>query len=145
MGTRVTINREQELYVIPCGTGYSCLGFDVCLERSAGYAKWLGVSFVPAERGSIEAYNQYLDLLDNVSQRNKQTGERCPSELCSQLIGLENKRVEVADAYGETRRFYVGKSTGYIPIHLEISRRNSSGGPAVTGTPFKSVRVVGAR
>ena len=61
------------------------------------------------------------------------------------MIGLENKRVEVVDAYGETRRFYVGKSTGYIPIHLEISRRNSSGGPAVTGTPFKSIRVVGAR
>jgi len=34
----VTVNAEQELYVIPCGDGYSCLGFDVLLapQRRGG-------------------------------------------------------------------------------------------------------------
>jgi len=48
----------------------------------------------------------------------------------------------VVDRHGERRRFRVGKSTGWMPCHLEIARCNSTGGPAVTGAPFQSVRIV---
>jgi DnaJ-class molecular chaperone len=41
------------------------------------------------------------------------------------------ERVEVREKDGTRRRFYVGKSTGWKPVYLEIARRNSSGGPAV--------------
>ena len=54
--------------------------------------------------------------------------ERDPSGLTPQLVGLEGWRVEVATTYGETRRFIVGRSTGWRPCHLEIARRDSSGG-----------------
>ena len=67
---------------------------------------------------------------------------RCEIELTPALVGLEGKRVEVVDKYGETRRFIVGKSTGWMPCHLEIKTVRSSGGGCVTGTPFKSVRVL---
>lgn len=50
------------------------------------------------------------------------------SHLSPQLIGLEGYRVEAIDDYGERRRFYVGKSTGWIPIHLEVKTRRSLGG-----------------
>ena len=80
-----------------------------------------------------------MERADSYCQRNKL---RCPVELTPELTGLEGKRVEVVDRYGERRRFIVGKSTGWLPIHLEIARRNSSGGPAVTGAPFQSVRIV---
>lgn len=63
-------------------------------------------------------------------------------EVAPQLVGLEGRRVEVVDAYGETRRFTVGRSSGWMPCHLEIARRDSNGGPAVTGAPFKSVSVI---
>jgi hypothetical protein len=144
MDTKVTTNAEQRLYVIPAGHGYSCLGFDVCQDRTRAYKEWLGEPFESRLVGSIEAYNYYLRTIDRVQQRCQQTHTRCTAELTPQLIGLENKRVEVETTYGETRRFYVGKSTGFIPIHLEIARRNSSGGPAAMG-PYKSVRVVGTR
>lgn len=50
------------------------------------------------------------------------------SDLTPQLTGLEGWRVEVVTTYGETRRFIVGKSTGWKPCHLEIARRDSTGG-----------------
>ena len=73
---------------------------------------------------------------------HQETGKRCNADLTPQLVGLEGKRVEVVDRHGETRRFWVGKSTGWFPVHLEIARRDSSGGAAVTGAPFQSVRIV---
>lgn len=48
-----------------------------------------------------------------------------------QLHGLEGWRVEVVTKYGEKRRFIVGRSTGWRPIHLEIkTSRSTGGGPA---------------
>jgi hypothetical protein len=140
----VITNKEQQLYVIPEGTGYNCLGFDVCLERIKGYAADLGLDVDQAqmERGSMSAYQYYQSLIAALYERHKRTGQRCNVELTPQLIGLEGKRVEVTDRNGETRSFWVGKSTGWIPIHLEVARRNSTGGGGVTGAPFKSVRVL---
>jgi hypothetical protein len=138
----VTTNQEQELYVIPCGGGYSCLGFDVCIDWSNRLADELGLPRPIAERGTLDAYRAYQALISEASKRNVATGWRSKSELTPQLIGLEGKRVEVVDCYGERRQFYVGKSMGFIPCHLEIARRNCHGGGAVTGAPFKSVRVL---
>lgn len=52
------------------------------------------------------------------------------SGLTKQLSGLEGYRVEVETTYGEKRRFIVGRSTGWVPCHIEISRRGAYGGPA---------------
>ena len=35
----VTINREQRLYVIKIGAGYTCLGFDVAEKRRRAYCE----------------------------------------------------------------------------------------------------------
>jgi len=61
------------------------------------------------------------------------------SGLTDQLRGLEGWRVEVVTSYGETRRFIVGRSTGWRPCHIEISRRNAFGGPAAH-SHYASVR-----
>ena len=53
---------------------------------------------------------------------------RSDAGLTPQLIGLEGWRVEVITTYGETRRFIVGRSSGWIPCHIEIKQRNSHGG-----------------
>ena len=54
------------------------------------------------------------------------------SGLSTQLLGLEGWRVEVVTDWGDgdmvTSRFIVGRSTGWRPCHLEIPRRDSSGG-----------------
>jgi hypothetical protein len=57
------------------------------------------------------------------------------------LLGLEGCRVEVTDAYGKTRRFWVSRSTGWRPCHLEIARRGNRSGDVASG-PYLSLRVV---
>lgn len=147
---KVTINPDyfgpgNGLYVIHFEGGCSTLGFDRVMELgnllAAEMDRW-DLTPLPAERGTMQAYDKYRMLSDLVFQKHRQTGYRSRVELTPQLIGLEGKMVEVVDCHGEKRRFVVGKSTGWIPCHLEISSRRSSGGPAVMGTPFRSVRVV---
>lgn len=143
-----TINDELELYTIPCGSGYTCLGFDVLMTRYNAVAAWLrsngllADNLPPQARGSMRAYTGYRMLMDRAAAYCQRNNLRCPTGLTPQLIGLEGKRVEVTDCDGERRRFLVGKSTGWQPCHLEIARRNCSGGPAVSGAPFQSVRVI---
>jgi hypothetical protein len=146
----VTINAEQELYVIPGNGGFSCLGFDVLITRYNAIAAWLRAEELhandipPEARGSMRAYTAYQTLMFRAKGLCDRNNLRCPAELTDQLIGLEGKRVEVVDCYGKRRRFRVGRSTGWLPCHLEIARRNCRGGPAVTGAPFQSVHIVGS-
>ena len=65
------------------------------------------------------------------------------SGLTPDLIGKEGARVEVVTTYGETRRFWVGRSSGWRPCHLEVKRSDSlCGDPAEPS--YASVRVVRA-
>lgn len=63
------------------------------------------------------------------------------SGLSVQLRGLEGARVEVVTTYGERRRFWVGRSTGWRPCHLEVKTTRSMGGEAAE-REYQSVRVV---
>ena len=67
--------------------------------------------------------------------------ERDFSDLTPQLRGLEGWRVEVVTLYGETRRFIVGRSTGWRPIHLEVHNRRSTGGGGAE-KQYRSVRAL---
>ena len=64
------------------------------------------------------------------------------SDLSPQLKELVGFRVEVETLDGETRRFIVGKSTGWKPIHLEVKTRRSLGGMAAEKL-YKSVKKIG--
>lgn len=151
---RVTINAEQRLYVIRHGrgrdAGYSCLGFDVAAERTGKYVAWIEKQGreLPfqgdelAAPGELALYDQYEAASATIYAIHKATGARCDAELTPQLVGLEGKRVEIVDRYGETRRFTVGKSTGWIPCHLEISSGRAHGGGPAWGAPYQSIRVV---
>lgn len=145
-----SINHEQGLYVLSEGTGFTCLGFDVALQWSQGIYDWLiskGKKLDPPKpelKGTPEGYADYQRIVAAGGNYNRRTKERCPALLDKQLIGLEGKRVEVVDCYGEKRRFWVGKSTGWLPIHLEIKTSRSTGGFGTTG-PYQSVRVVQQR
>lgn len=139
---KVTTNKEQELYVIPCGTGYSCLGFDVLIKRRNALANELGRTDLTKEkRGTLKAYVEYMKLLNIGEKKHHDTGWRSASELKAELIGLEGKRVEITNERGEKRRFIVGKSTGWIPCHLEIPRRDSTGGVAVYGE-IQTIKII---
>jgi hypothetical protein len=134
----VTLNAEQSLYVIPEGKEYSCLGIDVLIERYNRLAAEMNWRAFPLEeRGTLAGYERYQILLTAA----RETGKRFSCDLSPQLIGLEGRRVEVTDNYGGTWRFKVGKSTGWLPIHLELANARSSGGGAACRM-YQSVRIV---
>ena len=145
-----SINPEQRLYVIEAGEGYSCYGFDVLDRKAKGIAAWLReqprytgrpVPEITQELGTEEHFAACNEMFDRGGEFNHLTGIRCPVELVPALIGLEGKRVE-ADYFDERIRFYVGKSTGWMPAHLRIASANSSGGEALIADCVKNVRVI---
>jgi hypothetical protein len=148
----VTLNLEQKLYVIPASHGgYSCLGFEVLERRATALALELAAKGdnipAPAPAATLERYEQYRDLVALACGWNSRTGWRSSSELTPELVGLEGKRVEVShrwtpDWATEVSRFYVGKSMGFIPCHLEIEKRGDDGGGAVCLGNILSVKVL---
>lgn len=149
---QVTFNEEQGLFVIPCNDGYSCLGLTVCWDRASKLAHELGECLPEDYRakkfdGELALYADYERLVERARQKHAATGWRSKSELTPELIGLEGKRVEVVHTWEsgerETLRFYVGKSTGFIPCHLFIERRNDDGGCGACLGKIESVRVIG--
>lgn len=134
------VNKEARLYVMAEAGGYSCYGFDVLDRKGRALAAELGADWTE-RKGTKKAFKRYDDLLSIARAINAATKRRFACELSPQLVGLEGRRVEVVTTYGETRRFWVGKSTGFIPCHLEIMRVNSTGGGAAEHE-YKSVRVV---
>lgn len=144
----ISLNHEQGLYVIPChGGGFTCLGFDVCETWISSYRAWLeseGQDVPPlgASRATLERYAELKALESAIHAYHVKTRKRCPAHLTPALIGLEGKRVEVTYPDGSKTRFYVGKSSGVIPCHLEIKRRDSSGGDGVYFPAGARVQVI---
>jgi hypothetical protein len=133
---QVTLSHDQGLYVIPCGNGYSCLGFDVCETWLQGYADWLvyhaqTLPELKASRATIERYAEYEAIRNQAAKFAAQSGKRCNIHLTPELIGKEGKLVQVTAPDGYKHRFTVGKSTGWAPCHLEIKTRRSISGCAV--------------
>jgi len=139
MKSKIKKNTKQQLYVIPSGKGFTCLGFDVCINRINKLSIEMELPVQPVKRGTLQAYSVYNTILNKARQRNIATGWRSQIDLIPEFIGKEGKRVEIIDCNGEKRRFYIGRSTGWIPCHLEISKINSTGGGCVTGYPFQKL------
>ena len=59
----ISINNEQRLFVIPCGGGFSCLGFDNCYRDAVAMAQMMKVEPPDAlSIGTMACYNAYLEL-----------------------------------------------------------------------------------
>jgi hypothetical protein len=141
----VTVNTEQELFAIKEGNGYSCLGFDVTIQRTNAVAVWLNRLDLrnTAERGTLESYAQYRRNMAEGARHAAEKRVRCPMELHPKLMGLEGARVMVTHPDGTTERFNVGKSTGWMPCHLRVHNTRSMGGAPVSAREeFTSVTVI---
>lgn len=95
-----------------------------------------------ARPGTLARLRQYNAMMRAGAAYHKATGRRCSAELEPRLVGLEGKRIEVENADEGKRRFIVGKSTGWLPIHLEIANCRSTGGPSVYITADDKIKVV---
>lgn len=152
-----SINTEQGVYVMPCGGGFSCYGFDVLDRKARGILLWIveetnGQALTLQERetlargfpkpGTAEHFNACADVMEKGAAFSTRTGKRCGAELHPLLVGLEGRRVE-CERYGERVRFNVGKSTGWMPCHLAIHNARSHGGDAISvSEPLARLRVI---
>lgn len=145
MNNKVTINKEQKLYVIPCGkNGFSCYGFENCIKMRNKLAKEYNMPRLTRGKiGTMKTYDEYLDLCELAGKIFAQTGKKSESGLNEKLKGLKGKRVEVVYTWGEKERFYVGQSTGHIPCNLVIKKSNSTGGiSCMSDESIVSVKVI---
>ncbi|AWY09450.1 hypothetical protein vB_RpoS-V16_14 [Ruegeria phage vB_RpoS-V16] len=147
------------LYIIPAGGGFSTLGVERAAERAAAVVAWMEAESrvlarvrpvelenlpEPGEPGTLAAYDFYRAAMGAGAAYYRRAGRKCPVELTPELRGKEGHRVRVLDRDGcEISRFWVGRSSGWCPCHLEIARRDSSGGSPVyipTGGRVETVR-----
>lgn len=139
------VNVELGLYYLRAGNGCSSLGFDYADKQLRAVATWLGrPDLAPSTlvKGTEAHLAAYQATMAAGAEHHKQTGELCPDDLTPALVSLVGRRVEVTDQDGTRRRFWVGKSTGWMPVHLEIHNRRSTGGCAVYLPETSTVRVV---
>jgi hypothetical protein len=116
------------------------LGFDVVYERLNKLATELGLSVVSKYRGTMKMLSEYNNVVNVVKERHLNSGFKSKTGLYQPFIGHEGRRVEVFYHDGSSARFYIGRSTGWIPCHLEIKQSNSTGGGSVCGSLIKSFR-----
>ncbi|WP_295407211.1 hypothetical protein [uncultured Thiocystis sp.] len=133
----------NNFYVIQVTGGSSTIGHHVAERRRRQVLDWLGLPCADLPLGSDELLKAYHAAMRLGEAHHQRTGKRCPALLTPELIGLEKTRVAILDPKGrETRRFWVGKSTGWMPVHLSLPRINTRGGFPVDLDPGDQVRIV---
>ena len=63
---KVSLQAEQQLYVIDCGEVYSCLGFTNARDRTDQIARQLDradLAFTDADHATLAGYQKYLDAI----------------------------------------------------------------------------------
>ena len=143
MNTLSSIDKDRRLYVIAHEQGWTTLGWDVAQRRTDAIATWIGSARTEDETpGTQEHYLAYEATMTDGAALHDRTGARCPAELTPVLIGLEGCRVEVRYPTGETKRFQVGKSTGWLPCHLALHSSRAHSGLPVRYPEGSTVRVI---
>jgi hypothetical protein len=118
-----TVGTERELFAYrkkSAEAGASTLGFQEERRRSAAISRELGLPAPAAPPGTCAALLEYLELLEAARYHVVRTGKRMTCGLHPDLTGLEGSTLE-ATRDGEKVRFILGKSTGFIPCHLEVA------------------------
>ena len=148
----ITLNSEENLFVIKSSDHYSCLGFQVVFERAKELANRLvraGKSVVTpnaAEIGTVQQYAQYLELLgiygtiqDTETWYDSRTApyvvkvlERCRK--AGNIIRVFYGNTETGQCWLEENDVIgkVGRSTGPMKSPLLVPEGDCGGGAILT-------------
>lgn len=152
----VTVNNEQRLFVIPCGDGFSCYGFDNCYYESLQISlklKCPDLAPKEQEKGQIAQYENYLKLLNEARKhpmRDTWFSFHTPLEVRDQLESVRVSRKNVRIFYGDSvtgkswmdeNDVYgkIGRSNGTFKIPLLIPPRQDGGCAVLTDCIVKIV------
>lgn len=153
----ITLNEEQKLYVIPSGSGYSCLGFDYAFRQATALADAIAAKRPDladqaldqkpdvADWGTLAVYNGYRNLTSLLSREKVDLGtwfdpETHP-EVRRQLELARNGKYRLRLEYGdrETGQAWddrpnngtISRSMGPMKVPLLIKSTRSYGGEAI--------------
>jgi hypothetical protein len=116
---KIEIDKGNKCYLIITKDATKQLPFETVMNKRDGLAKELRKpKLKTGTKGTLKAYNEYIELLKLAHQKHLSTGWKCTTELNYELIGTEGKRVEFTTETGETIRLWVEHSTGFIPHHV---------------------------
>lgn len=142
--SEVTINNEQSLFVIPCGGGYSCRGFDNLFNELKAIASKLGLA-APSktEKGTIKQYEQYQHALTVLREKGgfkstwynpetksevKRVLERCLEE--ETIVRVFYGNTQTGESWLDEHDMIgrIGRSTGLMKIPLLVPEGEYGGG-----------------
>jgi len=153
----ITVNEEQKRYVIPTGSGYSCLGFDVAFNQATALADAIAARRPdlaeqaleqkpdPADWGTMSVYNGYRNLTGMLSREKIELGTwfdpdthpEVKRQLELAIKGRYRLRIEYGDQ--ETGQAWddrpmggrISRSMGPMKVPLLIRRAGSYGGESI--------------
>jgi hypothetical protein len=154
----ITLNEEQKLYVIPSGSGYSCLGFDYAFKQATTLADAIAAKRPDlaeqaldqkpdtADWGTMAVYNGYRNLTSLLSREKVDLGtwfdpETHPEVRRQLELALKGKyrlRIEYGDR--ETGQAHddrpnsgtISRSMGPMKVPLLIRSTRSYGGDVIS-------------
>jgi len=147
----VTLNPEQRLYVIPCGDGYTCLGFDNARDHAGLIAARLeqpALAFKPGEYGAIAGYEKYRAAIrawgsSALTQRTYfEPGTDPKAARVLEKCRRDGSRVRLIQGDTATGRSWldehdvvgrIGRSTGTLKVPLLIEPGADGGTAILTG------------
>lgn len=155
--SEITLNEEQKLYVIPTGSGYSCLGFDVAFNQATALADAIAARRPdlaeqaleqkpdPADWGTMSVYNGYRNLTGMLSREKIELGTwfdpdthpEVKRQLELAIKGRYRLRIEYGDretgqALGDRPMGgRISRSMGPMKVPLLIRRAGSYGGESI--------------
>ncbi|ENY6785832.1 hypothetical protein ACF1CY_003321 [Providencia rettgeri] len=119
---QLKIDKQKQQYVFTQGRGVFPIGIALLAKRAKAVAQWMGVAEPKIKAGSFEHYTECMAIMEKGHQYAKRTGLQCSGNLSPQLVGYEGERVSVVDNAGHTRSFWVARTLGWMPSHLEVDR-----------------------
>lgn len=129
MTREATFNADEDLYVISDGDRYSCLGWDVMVDRMATMASLMGTEAPDlGERGSAEAYAAYRAMVREFAGSEGSRRAFLSPRLPKALIRCVRKAMR----NGDTVRIWLGdRETGrsWMEEHDTVGMIGRSMGP----------------
>lgn len=143
---KISVNTQQQLYVIETSYGYSCHGWSQAAYEQERLVHWAREHGIPIEIAPIEDagtplwYEKFKALQAAVVKFCAEHGTRCLIMLHHDLRAFEGQRVK-AVYEGRKIEGYVTKTTGPIPVLLVIPDTEDATAQEVI-MPYDSIKQV---
>lgn len=135
---------EHGMYVIEqVDKSVSCFGWVNTMNALRRYETYLGMMYPRCEAGlgTVEVYEAYEVAIKALRAEYEKTHRQIMVDCNPQLRFLIGRVVRVTTEHGETHRWLIGKSCGWLPVLLSMNPRGAHLGGDPIEPAMKFLRV----